>query len=36
MLKTTMKTEIMREFGEKMDNTDHELKDTLSSILDVV
>jgi hypothetical protein len=31
-----MKTEIMREFVEKMDNNDHELKDTLSSILDAV
>jgi hypothetical protein len=34
--KSTMKTQIMQEIGEKMESSHREMKDTLSSILDVM
>ncbi len=33
---STMKTQIMQEIGEKMESSNGEMKDTLSSSLDVV
>jgi hypothetical protein len=32
---STMKTQIMQEIGEKMESSNREMKDTLSSILDI-